>query len=92
MATIGPIAIAIDASLTSFHFYEQGLYYDETCNSENPDHGALVVGYGTTESGDDYWIVKNSWGGNWGLKGYVLMARNRGNHCGIAAMGSYPLV
>jgi cathepsin L len=81
--------------------YKEGVFVDDTCtNSEDDlDHGVLVVGYGTSSAGAgenatpmDFWIVKNSWGTHWGEKGYIRMARNKSNMCGIATAASYPLV
>lgn len=69
-----------------------GIYYEADCNPNNLNHGMLAVGYGTTEEGEDYWIVKNSWSEDWGEQGYVRVARNRNNTCGIASDYTYPLI
>lgn len=92
VATIGPVSIAIDASHQSFQFYSEGVYYEPECNSTQLDHGVLVVGFGTDSEDNDYWLVKNSWNTTWGDEGYIKMARNRENNCGVASSASYPLV
>uniref|UniRef100_A0A667ZF16 Cathepsin K n=1 Tax=Myripristis murdjan TaxID=586833 RepID=A0A667ZF16_9TELE len=89
---VGPISVGIDASQSSFQFYQSGVYSDPGCNRAKINHAVLAVGYGVTASGKKYWIVKNSWSESWGDKGYILMARERRNLCGIADLASYPIM
>jgi len=94
IASAGPVAVAIDASHPSLTFYSSGIYYEPDCKNDinDLDHEVLAVGYGTNKEGQDYWLVKNSWSTHWGNKGYVKMARNKNNNCGIATQATYPIV
>nr|AAW34137.1 cysteine protease gp3b [Zingiber officinale] len=86
-----PISVGINASGRNFQLYHSGIFTG-SCNT-SLNHGVTVVGYGTV-NGNDYWIVKNSWGESWGDSGYILMERNiaeSSGKCGIAISPSYPI-
>ena len=89
-----PLSVAIQADQPVFKYYKSGVITTEECGQET-DHGVLVVGYGT-EDGHDYWLVKNSWGPDWGDNGYVKIGRSNSSDdlgiCGIASAVSFPLV
>ncbi|XP_055307315.1 cathepsin S-like, partial [Sitodiplosis mosellana] len=79
----GPLIAGINASERSFELYKEGVYYDKECGNGDL-HSVLIVGYGHDGKYGDYWILKNSWGTGWGEDGFMKLARNRNNHCGIA--------
>ena len=89
-----PVSIAIEADQKEFQLYKSGVF-TAACGT-NLDHGVLVVGYGSL-NGEDYYLVKNSWGTSWGAGGYIMLGRgsqyNSGNgQCGMLMQGSYPTV
>ncbi len=88
---VGPVSVAVDALQPSFSMYKSGIYYEPKCSRTNVNHTPLAVGFGTL-NGTDYWLLKNSWGTDWGMDGYMIMARNKNNMCGIATLASYPTV
>jgi C1A family cysteine protease len=80
-----PVSVAIDAT-TSFQLYKSGVFSGNCGTRLN--HGVLAVGYTS-----DAWIVKNSWGADWGEDGYIRMSRTAGGadgQCGIYLAASYP--
>jgi C1A family cysteine protease len=89
-----PVAVAIEADTRYFQSYSSGVLTSTSCGT-TLDHGVLIVGYGS-ENGQDYWLVKNSWGTTWGDKGYVKIARSSSTNdpgiCGIAMDPSFPSV
>lgn len=89
-----PVSVAIQANTRSFQMYSSGIYSDLSCGNQL-DHGVLIVGYGYDLFHDmEYWIVKNSWGPQWGEDGYIRMERNiqdSSGLCGIAMQPSIPI-
>ncbi|XP_024529729.1 zingipain-1 [Selaginella moellendorffii] len=90
-----PVTALIDGNAPEFHRYKGGIYKGP-CKDEQatPYLAVLIVGYGS-ENGQDYWIIKNSAGTNWGEKGYMRL--QRGNHglplgrCGVNGFVYFPV-
>jgi len=86
-----PVSVAFEV-VDDFGGYTSGVYSSTECGNTAADvnHAVLAVGYGTdTDSGMDYWIVKNSWGTSWGDEGFFKIQRGV-NMCGIAECNSFP--
>ncbi|KAK6123590.1 hypothetical protein DH2020_042665 [Rehmannia glutinosa] len=87
-----PVSALIDSSSREFKFYSHGLFKGKCGKKLN--HAVTIVGYGTSVNGTKYWLVKNSWGPNWGEKGNVRMQRDIDDEaglCGIAMGATYPV-
>ncbi|XP_050292840.1 procathepsin L-like [Anthonomus grandis grandis] len=84
---VGPVSVAVNAYLLKD--YESGII-NSPC-LDDVDHGVLVVGYGTDNKTNlEYWIIKNSWGSEWGESGYYKLALGK-QLCGIAKQACYPV-
>jgi C1A family cysteine protease len=89
-----PVSIAIEADQKDFQLYSSGVFTGQ-CGT-GLDHGVLAVGYGTL-SGQDYYLVKNSWSSSWGDNGYIRLGRgpqfnNGDGQCGMLLEASYPVL
>ena len=93
----GPLSVGFEV-YPDFMSYKGGVYshghnQDSSLQSslgfspfELTNHAVLIVGYGVDKaSGEKYWIVKNSWGTNWGLDGYFWIKRGN-DECGIESL------
>jgi len=86
--TQGVVSVCIDGSMTDFQLYKSGIYDDDVCSIWDLDHAVACVGYGKSGA-TDFWIIKNSWGEDWGESGYIRMVRGK-NMCGITMMAVLP--
>eukprot|EP00271_Cylindrocystis_brebissonii_P021503 TRINITY_DN7701_c0_g4_i3.p1 TRINITY_DN7701_c0_g4~~TRINITY_DN7701_c0_g4_i3.p1 ORF type:complete len:535 (+),score=9.50 TRINITY_DN7701_c0_g4_i3:492-2096(+) len=81
-----PVIINLEGSRTSFLNYQTGIYQDHTCFYNGVDHTVVIVGYDLTPP--QYWLIKNSWGPEWGESGYMRIAMTGGD--GICGMNTMP--
>jgi len=78
----GPLSVCVDAA--NWQDYQSGVMTWEECAWINVlDHCVQLVGYQTKSKLGDYWIVRNSWGTDWGVDGYIWLSMGS-DTCGIA--------
>lgn len=85
IAKAGPVSIAMDVSDRQFQFYRGGIYSANSCSRYRTNHAMLAVGYG-----QGYYLIKNSWGAQWGNQGYVQVRKDGQDRCGLTTMAAYP--
>ena len=91
LATYGPISCGID-STDKFHNYQGGIFEEKGRRSIN--HIISLVGYDVDEeTGEEYWIGRNSWGTYWGEQGFFRIKMYKDNN-GIEddCAAGYPVV
>jgi len=86
---VGPVSVTVEADTYVFQGYTGGILNSADCGT-NLDHAITAVGWGT-QDGQDYYIVRNSWGAGWGDQGYIMIAAVDGvGICGIQQVSVYP--
>ncbi|KAG2822945.1 hypothetical protein PC113_g12170 [Phytophthora cactorum] len=95
--TSGPVTANIDATGDGFRHYAGGIYDAQDCLSdgEEVNHAVVVVGFGETDAGEKFWIIRNTWGTMWGEDGYMRIARGSsvGDYgpCNLYVYADYPV-
>mmetsp|Transcript_3522 Transcript_3522/g.9169 ORF Transcript_3522/g.9169 Transcript_3522/m.9169 type:complete len:368 (-) Transcript_3522:82-1185(-) len=89
VGVVKPVSVAFEV-VSDFRFYKNGTYTSKECRKSpsTVNHAVLAVGY----HHDHYWIIKNSWGKEWGMEGYFQMGPIGENMCGVATCSSYPIL
>lgn len=88
-----PVSVMVEVSSMSFILYKSGVLDLPSCGTD-VNHAVLAVGYGV-DNGISNWFLKNSWGDDWGSRGYAKLAletERLGGTCGIQLYAFYPEV
>ncbi|KAI5632392.1 papain family cysteine protease domain-containing protein [Phthorimaea operculella] len=86
LVNYGPLSIGVDSD--TWQYYTGGLH--DCPDTESVNHAVLLIGYGTSEDGRPYWLIKNSWGQRWGEGGYIRIPQTGTNDNHVCAMAASP--
>ena len=94
---IGPVYTTMDPDFDEFYNYDgNGCVTCDTCHFEptdDLDHAVLIVGWDDTLCNGGGWIVKNSWGTDWGDSGFFYIPycfANIGTYTSVVVGYDYP--
>jgi hypothetical protein len=74
VATLSPIVVNVAAC--GWGLYKGGIFDDDNLPNRDINHAVVLEGYGKDEeTGQLYWIVRNSWGPQWGENGRIRLKR-----------------
>jgi len=83
LANKGPVSICVNAGGMGWQNYMGGIYKKKCSGAASKlDHCVQLVGYDKSGA-TPYWIVRNSWNTDWGIKGYMHLEMGK-NLCGVA--------
>jgi len=86
-----PLSVAVEAGSSTWNSYRKGILNSTLCGT-SPNHAVLAVGYGE-QDGQEFWLIKNSWGTGWGEDGYIRLAIVNGKGtCGVQIRPVWPQV
>lgn len=93
LAKYGPMTVTI-GTYGGFGSYKSGIFDDVACG--NWGHSVLLVGYGSELNSagvmTPYWLLKNQWGSGWGQSGFIKVAINSNNICGVTLDAQFPVL
>ena len=91
VAKLGPVTVSVACS--PWHLYQSGVFYAPLApggKATDLNHLVVLEGYGTDpETGEDYWLVRNSWSPKWGEQGYIRLLRVGDQDCGVDTTPSH---
>lgn len=79
------MGIAVGASMfvdkdPAFYAYNGEFALNKACDELNADHQVVFVGYGKKD-GKDVWVIRNSWGSEWGAGGNFYVEIGSDAYC-----------
>jgi C1A family cysteine protease len=88
-----PVLASVDGINQIWQFYTSGIL--NQCGTRNIlNHAVQVIGFSSFKNGTSYYVVKNSWGTDWGEGGKIRIDRNvqNGNLCLICSYIYYSII